>query len=445
MIPHLVPIVRRAIALAAAAAMLLGLLQPAYAISRIKDIADFEGVRDNLLIGYSLVVGLNGTGDSVRNSPMTLQSLQAMLERMGVNIRGNTSTNPANIAAVMVTASLPAFARQGNHIDVTIAAIGDAKSLQGGVLLVTPLMGADGEVYAVAQGPVTIGGFSAAGQAASVTKGVPTTGHIADGAIVEREVGFELAQLTSTRISLRNPDLTTARRMTQAINAFLGKPAATLLDPTTVLLTLPDSYHGNMVGLMGDVEELKIEPDQEARVVIDENNGIIVMGKDVRISTVAIAQGNLTIRITETPQVSQPGAFAPGPGVVQGQPGIAGTSASVGNQEVQRLNANGTPALDNNGRPIFDLVPQAIQGTGVPGQLATPGQISGGAQTVVVPRTEIQVDENKDRRLGVLPASVTLEELVNGLNALGIGPRDMISILQAVKAAGALQAEIMVH
>ena len=417
----------------------------ACATSRIKDIADFEGIRENMLIGYSLVVGLNGTGDSVRNSPMTLQSLQAMLERMGVNIRASTSTDPANIAAVMVTATRPPFARQGGHIDVTISAIGDAKSLQGGVLLVTPLMGADGEVYAVAQGPVTIGGFTASGQAASITKGVPTTGRIASGAIVEREVGFELSQMTSIRVALRNPDLTTARRMAQAMNSYLGTPAAKLLDPTTVLLTVPASYHNNVVGLLSDVEDLKVEPDQEARVVIDENNGIIVMGKDVRISTVAIAQGNLTIRITETPQVSQPNAFAPGPGVVPGQPGIAGTSASVGNLEVQRLNANGTPALTPNGQPIFDLVPQAIPGTGVPGQSATPGQIGGGAQTVVVPRTDIQVDEGKDKRLGVLPASVSLEELVNGLNALGIGPRDMISILQTVKTAGALQAEIVVR
>jgi flagellar P-ring protein precursor FlgI len=445
-------LLRHAVSLLTVISLFLSFVPTARAASRIKDIADFEGVRENLLVGYGLVVGLNGTGDSLRNSPFTLQSLQAMLERMGVNIRDNTSTNPANIAAVMVTSSLPPFARQGNHIDVAISAMGDSKSLQGGILLVTPLMGADGEVYAVAQGPVAIGGFSAQGAAASVTKGVPTSGRIASGAIVEREVGFELAQMSSFRVSLRNPDLTTARRMAQAINAFLGTPAAKLLDPGTVVLTVPNSYQSNVVGLMGDVEELKVEPDQQAKVVIDENNGIIVMGKDVRISTVAIAQGNLTIRVTETPQVSQPGPFAPGPGVVastNGFQGVNGTSPAVGNLLVQRRNPEGTAVLDPaTGKPIFDSVPQAIPGTGVPGQPAVagiPGQISGGAQTVVVPRTDIQVEEGKDRRLGVLPASVSLEELVNGLNALGIGPRDMISILQTIKAAGALQAEIVVR
>ncbi|HYM32834.1 MAG TPA: flagellar basal body P-ring protein FlgI [Candidatus Cybelea sp.] len=425
-------------------ALLAAQVCPAAAISRIKDIADFEGVRENMLVGYGLVVGLDGTGDSLRNAPFTRQSLDAMLERMGVNIRDATA-DTKNVAAVMVTANLPPFARQGNHIDVSISAMGDAKSLQGGTLLVTPLMGADGEVYAVAQGSVAIGGFTAQGAAQSVTKGIPTSGRMANGAIVEREVGFELSQMSSVRVSLRNPDLTTARRMAQAINAYLGTPAAQLLDPSTVLIGVPDKYKGNVVALLGDVEELKVEPDQQARVVIDENNGIIVMGKDVRISTVAIAQGNLTIRITETPQVSQPNAFAPGPGVVQGQPGIAGTSPQVGNFPVQRRNADGTPALDSSGKAIFDVVPQAVPGTGVPSQTATAGQISGGASTVVVPRTQIDVDEGKDRRLGLLAGGVSLEELVNGLNALGIGPRDMISILQTIKAAGSLQAEIVVR
>ncbi|WP_368744549.1 flagellar basal body P-ring protein FlgI [Desertibaculum subflavum] len=415
---------------------------PAWSAYRIKDIADFEGVRDNLLVGYGLVVGLNGSGDSLRNSPFTKQSLEAMLERMGVNIRDNNAKTD-NIAAVMVTAALPGFSRQGTRIDVTVGAIGDAKSLQGGTLLVTPLMGADGEVYAVAQGSIAIGGFKAQGAATSIVRGVPTSGKIANGAIVEREVGFELASMPSVRIALRNPDVTTARRVAWAINRHLGLGAARLSDPATVTVVVPEKYKDNVVELIADIEQLQVEPDQTARVVIDENNGIIVIGNEVRISTVAVAQGNLTVKITETPQVSQPGPFAPGPGVVPGIPGAQGTGASTGNVPVPRLDAQGRPVLDAGGNPVFDLVPQAIPGTGTPNIQPTPGQIGGGAQTVVVPRTDVQVDDQSDRRLGVLKSGVTLGELVNGLNSLGIGPRDMISILQAVKAAGALQADIV--
>src|SRR5690606_36376668 len=284
-----------------------------------------------------------------------------------------------NVAAVMVTAVLPPFARQGTRIDVQISALGNAKSLLGGTLLVTPLMGADGEVYAVAQGPVAVGGFSARGQAESITKGVPTSGRIANGAIVEREVDFRMASMRSVNVALRNPDLTTARRIADAINRVIGPGTAQSLDPGTVRVDLPASYPNNMVALLTEIEQLPVEPDQVARVVIDEQSGVIVMGDDVRISTVAIAQGNLTIRITETPQVSQPGPFAD-----------TGTTA-------------------------------------------------------VVPRTEIEVDEEADRKLAVLPAGVSLQELVDGLNALGVGPRDMISILQAIKTAGALQADIEVQ
>jgi flagellar P-ring protein precursor FlgI len=278
----------------------------------------------------------------------------------------------------MVTATLPAFGRQGTRIDVTAGALGDSTSLLGGTLLVTPLLGADGEVYAVAQGPIAISGFSATGAAASVTKGTPTAGRIANGAIIERELGFRLAALSTVNISLRNPDLTTARRIAQAINTFIKTPIARPLDPGTVMLSVPEERPGGIVALMTDIEQLMVEPDQVAKVVIDERSGTIVMGENVRISTVAIAQGNLTIRITETPQVSQPNPFS----------------------------ATGT--------------------------------------TTVVNRTDIEVDESGERRLAVLPASVTLQELVNGLNALGIGPRDMIAILQAIKASGALQAEIEV-
>ena len=349
---------------------------PAYSFSRIKDLADVEGVRSNMLIGYGLVVGLNNTGDSLRNTPFTQQALQTMLERLGINTRG-AQINTKNIAAVMVTANLTPFAVQGSHLDVTISAMGDAKSLQGGALLATPLLAADGQVYALAQGPLAVGGFTAQGQAASVTRGVPTSGRISNGAIVEREVGFTLNKAQSLRLSLRNPDLTTAQRIAQAINRYLGQPAANATNPATIQLTRPPSYN-DIVALLTEIEQLKVEPDVPAKVVIDEQSGVIVMGADVRISTVAIAQGNLTIRITETPQVSQPQPFS-------------------------------------------------MQG-----------------QTQVVPRTTVDVDEDTGKRLAIVSEGVSLEELVNGLNALGIGPRDMISILQAIKAAGALQAEIEV-
>lgn len=348
----------------------------ALAQSRIKDIAEFESVRGNMLIGYGLVVGLNGSGDKLENSMFTRESLIGMLERLGVNSRSD-ALKTKNVAAVMVTATMPAFARQGNRIDVNVSTMGDATSLLGGTLLVTPLLGADAEVYAVAQGSLAVAGFSAGGAAQTVVKGVPTTGRIANGAIVEKELGFDLGQFTSLRLTLRNPDFTTARRVAQSINGFIGQPIAKPLDNGTIQVAVPQNYPGQTVALMTDVEQLPVSTDQVARVVIDETTGVIVMGENVRISTVAIAQGNLTVRITETPQVSQPEPFS------------------------------------NTGR------------------------------TVVVPRTDIQVDENSDRKLTVLPGSVTLQELVNGLNAMGIGPRDLISILQAIKAAGAMQAEIV--
>ncbi len=352
--------------------------QGASAASRIKDIADFEGIRDNLLIGYGLVVGLNGTGDRLRNAPFTRQSLESMLERLGVNTR-NANASTKNVAAVMVTANLRPFARQGSRFDVTISALGDARSLLGGTLLVTPLLGADGEVYAVAQGPLAVGGFAANGQAESIIKGVPTSARIANGAIVEREIGFELASLTTAKIALRNPDLTTARRMANVINKRFEGKVARSLDPATVAVVLPAGSRLTMVDLLTEIEQLRVEPDQIARVVIDEHSGIIVIGADVRVDEIAIAQGNLTIRVTETPQVSQPNAFS---------------------------------------------------------QTGT---------TEIVPRTQIEVDEESDRRLAVLNRGVSLRDLVDGLNALGVGPRDLISILQIIKSAGALQADIMVQ
>jgi flagellar P-ring protein precursor FlgI len=397
-------LLRLAVGTGLALGVLMTPLAPVAAASRLKDIADFEGIRENMLVGYGLVVGLNGTGDSLNRSIFTRESLIGMLERLGVNAR-DTSLRTQNVAAVMVTARLPAFSRQGSHIDVTVSTLGDAKSLLGGTLVVTPMLGADGEVYAVAQGTVQ-SGFVAQGQAATVTKGVPTSGRVPNGAIVEREIAFELSDLHSVNLMLHNPDLTTARRIADVINAYLRTPAAHPLDPSTVMVNVPQSFNGGIVGLVTDIEQLRVEPDQPARVVIDEQNGVIVMGENVRISTVAIAQGNLTVKVTETPQVSQPSPFAPA--------GLAPTVDPT----------TGLPAAGGQGGVQF-----------------APG---GGAQTVVVPRTNVEVDEGSQKRLAVLPEGVSLQELVNSLNALGVGPRDMISILQAIKAAGALQADIEV-
>lgn len=370
--------IKRGALLLALAAIAIGVLtSPAQAASRIKDIVEIEGIRENQLVGYGLVVGLNGTGDTITDGHFTQESLQSMLNRLGVSTNDD-AIDSDNVAAVMVTGVLPPFARQGGRIDVTVSALGDADSLLGGTLLVTPLLGADGEVYAVAQGQLAVGGFVAEGAAETVTKGVPTSARIANGAIVERELGFEMTDLEQVNMMLRNPDLTTARRIQQAINAFLGTNAAVATDPSTVSVKMPENYAGTLVEMLTDIEQLRVEPDQMARVVIDEQSGVIVMGDAVRISTVAIAQGSLTIRITEAQQVSQPGPFA-----------------EVGT-------------------------------------------------TTTVDRTDIQIDEDGDRQLTVVDGGVTLQELVNGLNALGIGPRDMITILQAVKAAGALQAEITV-
>ena len=367
-------LLRRLALLLGLAATLAGQAAPALALSRVKDLASIEGVRQNQLVGYGIVVGLNGTGDTLNNLPFTKQSLQAMLERLGVNTRGATMRTQ-NLAAVMVTANLPPFATQGTRIDVTVSSLGDAKSLQGGTLLVTPLLGADGEVYALAQGSVAIAGFAAEGDAAKITRGVPTNGRISNGANVEREIAFKLNDARTLRLSLRNPDFTTSKRVASAINDFMGADTAEPTDPATVTLQIPAKYRGNMIRLVTEVEQLKVEPDQTARVIVDERSGIIVMGRDVRISTVAIAQGNLTVTITETPQVSQPGPLSNG-------------------------------------------------------------------QTAVVPRTALKVDTGDGNKLALVKEGVSLRELVDGLNALGVGPRDLISILQALKAAGALQADI---
>jgi flagellar P-ring protein precursor FlgI len=347
---------------------------PAYASSRIKDIVQFEGVRENQLVGYGLVVGLAGTGDSLRNAPMTKQSLEAMLERLGVNTRDATM-DTKNVAAVMVTASLPAFAAAGSRIDVNVSAMGDAKSLLGGTLLVTPLLGATGEAYALAQGTVQTGAVSASGASgSSITRGVPTAGRISNGASVEREVGFSLNDMSVLRLTLRNPDFTTAQRIAQVINtAHPG--GATAENPTIVSIRPPQGM--SMQNFVTEVEEMEVTPDEPAKVVIDEVSGVIVMGENVRLSTVAIAQGNLTISVEESPQVSQPNPFSQG-------------------------------------------------------------------QTAVTPASKVKVDEEKGKKLLMLKDGASLASLVSGLNALGVTPRDMISILQAIKAAGALQADIEV-
>src|SRR5215475_622672 len=295
---------------------------PAEAAPRIKDVADFEGVRDNQLVGYGLVVGLAGTGDSLRNAPFTRQSLAAMLERLGVNAT-NGNLNTRNVAAVMVTANLPPFASQGSRIDVTVSALGDARSLAGGQLLVTPLAGADQQVYAVAQGPLAIGGFAAGGASgSSVTRGVPTAGRIASGALVEKEIHYDIADQTDLRISLRNPDFTTAQHIADAINTSVGNPVAHATSPGSVELHRPDGYQGDMVSLIGSIENLEVAVDNPAKIVIDESSGIVVMGDNVRVSTVAIAQGNLTISVQEDPFVSQPTPLSHGTTQVVPQSGV---------------------------------------------------------------------------------------------------------------------------
>ncbi|HZZ87692.1 MAG TPA: flagellar basal body P-ring protein FlgI [Caulobacteraceae bacterium] len=370
---------RRFLRLAALALGALALLAgPASAGSRIKDIVEFEGVRENMLVGYGLVVGLNNTGDSLQNAPFTKQAIQSMMERLGVNTHDQTATgliNTKNVAAVMVTARLPPFAAPGSQIDATVSAMGDAKSLLGGTLLMTSLMGADGQAYAAAQGTIQTGAVSASGASGSaITRGVPTAGRIAAGAIVEKETGFDLASMSQLRLTLRNPDFTTARRIANAINAAF--PGTALAENPTIVALRPPAGR-DMVGFVTDVEDLDVTPEAPAKVVIDEVSGVVVMGADVRISQVAIAQGNLTISVQESPQVSQPAPFSQG-------------------------------------------------------------------QTTVTPNSKVKVDEEKGKRLLLVGGGASLSTLVQGLNALGVTPRDMISILQAIKASGALQADIAV-
>ncbi|WP_375229559.1 flagellar basal body P-ring protein FlgI [Roseobacter sp. S98] len=344
---------------------------------RIKDLVEFDGVRGNDLVGYGLVVGLNGTGDGLRNSPFTEEIMANILERLGVNVTGE-QFRPKNVAAVFVTASLPPFARGGSQVDVTVSAIGDASSLLGGTLVMTPLNAADGQIYAVAQGTIIAGGAVAEGEGATVTQGVPTAGVIPSGARVEREIEFELSSLSNVRLALRDADFTTAARIETAINNDFGRPVAFMLDSGTVQLDVTQTQMVSVAHALGRIENISVLPERKARVVVDQRSGTIVMGEDVRISRVAVSQGNLTLRIQEAPIAVQPNPFAEG-------------------------------------------------------------------ETVVVPRTRADIEEEPGIGLAEVPTGTSLSEVITGLNALGVSPRDMIDILKSIKAAGALHAEFIVR
>ncbi|MEM9969826.1 MAG: flagellar basal body P-ring protein FlgI [Pseudomonadota bacterium] len=344
---------------------------------RIKDLVDFDGVRGNDLVGYGLVVGLNGTGDGIRNAPFTEEIMSNILERLGVNVTGE-QFRPRNVAAVFVTAELPPFARAGSRLDVTVSAIGDAQSLLGGTLVMTPLNAADGLIYAVSQGTVIAGGVSAEGEGASVVQGVPTSGSIPGGARVEREVPFEFGHLEEIRLALRSPDFTTAARIEEVLNVAFGTAVAQMTDAGTVVLDVGRTGLPSPAHAISQIESLTVEPVLKARVVVDQRSGTIVMGEDVRISRVAVSQGSLTVRIEETPIVVQPNPFSEG-------------------------------------------------------------------ETIVVPRTRAAIEPDEGTGLAIVEPGTSLSDLVAGLNALGVAPRDMIDILKSIKAAGALHAEFVVR
>lgn len=339
---------------------------------RIKDITDIKGVRYNQLIGYGLVVGLNGTGDG-NKSQFTIHSMVSMLEKMGVTINSN-DIKIKNVAAVMITAELPPFARAGSRIDVLVSSIGDSENLQGGTLVFTPLKAANGQVYAVAQGAVSTGGFAASGQAGKIQKNFPTVGRVVNGALIEKEIVSDFSQKSSLTLILHNPDFTTVLRVAEAINKALYERVAFTPDSGTVEIQVSEKYQGNIVKLIALIENLNVTPDIVAKIVINERTGTVVMGDNVRISTIAVAHGNLSIQIKEAGKVSQPGPFSQG-------------------------------------------------------------------STVVVPDTSIQIAEGKERLI-LMQSGVTIGEVVKALNALGVSPRDLITIFQSMKAAGALQAKL---
>jgi flagellar P-ring protein precursor FlgI len=347
------------------------------AVVRIKDISSLEGVRDNQVLGYGLVVGLQNTGDTLLNSTFTQQALESMLDRMGINVRG-TAMRTRNVAAVLVTADVPPFVTPGTRIDVTVSSLGDATSLMGGTLVLTALNGVDGQTYAIAQGQVAVSGYSAEGDAESVTENVPTAGRIANGALMEREVPGDLEELGPLTFELRNPDFTTAERVTDAINAFAqrryGRMLARQRDQRSIDVDAPPDV--DKARFIADLGQLDVEPDMPARVVMDARSGAVVISQDVQISTVAVTYGNITVRVTETPQVSQPAPFSQG-------------------------------------------------------------------KTVVVPNTQINIDQPGGTIAIVHGPS--LRTLVAGLNQIGLKPSGIIAILQAIKAAGALQADLIVE
>ncbi|MBE3639718.1 flagellar basal body P-ring protein FlgI [Mangrovicoccus algicola] len=357
--------------------LLLLFIESGHANVRLKDLVEFDGVRGNDLVGYGLVVGLNGTGDGIRNAPFTEEIMSNILERLGVNVSGE-QFRPKNVAAVFVTAVLPPFSRVGGNIDVTVSAIGDASSLLGGTLVMTPLNAADGQIYAVAQGTVIAGGVGVEGEAGSLVQGVPTAGVIPSGARVEREVDFDFSSLEQLRLALREPDFSTAISIENAVNRLMGGRIANATDSGTVTLSLSLGGRRDIVRTIAAIENLSVDPEQKARVVVDQRSGTIVIGENVRISRVAVAQGNLTLRVQEEPLVVQPNPFSDG-------------------------------------------------------------------NTVVVPRTALGLQEDAGSGLAEVSAGTDLSEIISGLNALGVSPRDMIDILKTIKAAGALHAEFVVR
>jgi flagellar P-ring protein precursor FlgI len=357
---------------AALVAVLIGSAS-AEAETRVKDIADVRGVRENQLIGYGLVVGLAGSGDK-NGTEFTRQSLAGVLAGMGIGVEAD-AIKVKNVAAVMVTAALPPFARAGSRIDATVSSMGDATSLEGGMLVMTPLHGADGEIYAMAQGTVSVGGFAAhGGSGSSVVKNHPTVGRLAGGAHVERELAFSISDKKDFQLALREADFTTARRVRDAINEAVGSAVARSGDPGTVELRVPDDWTGGVVEFLARVESVAVEPDRVARVVLNERTGTIVMGSKVTISKIAVAHGSLAVSIGTLNEVSQPAPFSDGVTV-----GVTNDSVSA---------------------------------------------------------------EEEAARLSIVEGAVTIEDLVRGLNAMGVTPRDLIAILQAIKASGALSAEL---
>jgi len=362
---------------------------------RIKDLSSIKGIRHNQLIGYGLIVGLDGTGDKA-GTGFTVQSLVNMVERMGIHV-DKDDVSVKNVAAVIVTANMPPFSRIGNKIDVLVSSVGDSKSLLGGTLLLTPLRGVDRKVYALAQGPISVGGFAAAGAAGGgVTKNHPTVGRISRGATIEREIPVSMQDRQNLVITLNNPDFTTAVRACKTINEKFGRALATTTDSGTLNLRIPEDFQDRIVQMIATIEHLEVTPDIIAKVILNEKTGTVVIGENVRISTVAVAHGNLSIQIKERVTVTQPLPFAPSPPV--------GTDAAQ--VELEQ------------------------------GPVVAPG-----GQTVVSPDTDVAVEEEKNRLL-LVPSGSTIGELVRALNAIGVSPRDLITIFQTIQAAGALQAEL---